>query len=231
MNKLRTAAVFAPYIVVAIVHLVGLANGDTALSGFTKPLLMPLLLVALLFLLPRWRSEVALLATLALLFSFAGDVGLNSAGEFAFLVALGCFLLAHVSYIVLFLRKLRMRRLSFWALAYLVWWVALIVILAPHIGSLLIPVAIYGLVLGAMAAIALSCNTLIAYGGVLFVVSDTLLGLHKFLPGFNPWQVDYFIMLTYIAAQALIVLGAIHWAWAKDSTTPRGANSPSAATS
>lgn len=213
MNRTRTVAVFTPYVLVGLVHLVALAIDAEQLSTFTKPLPMPLLLAAFLFSLPRIRSEIALLGSLGILFSWAGDVSLASPGELGFLVGLGFFLLAHVAYIVLFLRKLRMRRLRPAALVYLAWWVALVVVLAPHLGSLLVPVAVYGLVLGAMGAIGLSCNRWIAIGGALFVVSDTLLGLHKFLPGFDFWQIDFLIMLSYIGAQGLIAYGAIRMAW------------------
>lgn len=211
--SLRTVVLFSPYLIVGIVHLVGLATHVEQIATFTKPLLMPFLLAALLFSLPRWRTEVALLGSLAIIFSWAGDVGIASTGELSLLVALGFFLIAHIYYIILFLRKLRMRRLSLWSIAYLAWWAALVAILAPHIGSLLIPVAVYGLVLVGMGAIALTCNRFIAVGGVLFVVSDTILGLNKFLPGFELWQIDFVIMLSYIAAQGLIAFGIISWAW------------------
>ena len=217
MPSLRTFVLFIPFLIVSIVHLIALWVEDDSLSTFTKPLLMLSLLAGVLFALPRWRTLVALLATLALLFSWAGDVGIASPGELSFLVALGFFLIAHVFYIALFLRKLRMRRLSLWSLVYLAWWIALVAILAPHIGALLIPVAIYGLVLGAMGAIALSCNRWIAVGGALFVVSDTILGLNKFLPSFELWQVDFLIMLSYLAAQGLIAFGIIRWAWNKNA--------------
>ncbi len=210
--SLRTFVFFIPYLIFSMVHLVALAVENDALSTFTKPLLMLSLLAALLFALPRWRTAVALLGSLALLFSWAGDVGIASPGELSFLVALGFFLIAHVFYIILFVRKLRMRRLSLWSLLYLAWWVALVALLAPHIGPLLIPVAVYGLVLGVMGAAALSCHRLIALGGALFVVSDTILGLDRFLPGFELWQVHFLIMLTYLAAQGLIALGIVRWA-------------------
>lgn len=213
MNKTRVLTVFIPYLLVSVIHLVALAIDATQVSTFTKPLLMPLLLAAFLFSLPSIRSELALLGSLGILFSWAGDVTLASPGDLGFLVGLGFFLLAHVAYIVLFLRKLRMRRLRPVALVYLAWWVALVVVLAPHLGSLLIPVAVYGLVLGTMGAIGLSCNRWIAIGGALFVVSDTLLGLNRFLPGFGLWQVGTAIMLTYLAAQGLIAFGAIRMSW------------------
>lgn len=228
MPSLRTFVLFIPYLVIGIVHLVALTVDAAALSTFTKPLLMLSLIAGLLFALPRWRTEVALFATLALLFSWAGDVGIASPGDVSFLVALVFFLIAHLFYIILFMRKLRIRRMSIWSLAYLVWWVAFLAILAPHIGSLLIPVAVYGLVLGAMGALALSGNRFIAFGGLLFVVSDSILALNKFLPGFELWQVDFFIMLSYIAAQGLIVLGIVLWAWTKG--TPGAPASSAAAT-
>ncbi len=215
MNKARVATVFAPYLLVSIVYLVAQATDLESVSAFLKPLLMPLLLAAFLFSLPRIRSELALLGSLGILFSWAGDVTLASPGDLGFLVGLGFFLLAHIAYIILFLRRLRMRRLRWAALVYLAWWVALVTILAPHLGSLLIPVAVYGLVLGTMGAIGLSCNCWIAIGGALFVISDTLLGLNRFLPGFDLWQVDTAIMLTYIAAQGLIAFGAIRMSWAR----------------
>lgn len=218
---LRTFVLFAPYLIISIVHLVALWTEDDSLSSFTKPLLMLSLLAGVLFALPRWRSLVALLATLALLFSWAGDVGISSPGDLNFLFALGFFLVAHVFYVILFLTKFRMRRLSLWSLVYLAWWVALVAILAPHIVSLLIPVAVYGLVLGAMGAIALSGNRCIAVGGALFVVSDTILGLNKFLPGFELWQVHFLIMLSYLAAQGLIAFGIIRWAWRNEAVVSR----------
>ncbi|MBB5632193.1 putative membrane protein YhhN [Cryobacterium mesophilum] len=213
MNKARVATVFAPYLLVSIVYLVAQAGDNGPLAGFLKPLLMPTLLAAFLYSLPRIRSELALLGTLGILFSWAGDVTLGAPGDLSFLVGLGFFLLAHVAYIVLFLRRLRMRRLRWAALVYLAWWVALVAILAPHLGALLIPVAVYGLVLGSMGAIGLSCNRWIAIGGALFVVSDTLLGLNRFLPGFELWQIDTIIMVTYLAAQGFIAYGAIRMAW------------------
>ena len=60
---------------------------------------------------------------------------------------------------------------------------------------------------------------------------DTLLGLNKFLPGFELWQVDFLIMLSYIAAQGLIALGVVYWAWKKGRavSSPTRVASPEAA--
>ncbi|MBX3093904.1 MAG: lysoplasmalogenase [Cryobacterium sp.] len=225
MNKARVATVFAPYVLISVVYLVAQYLGDDAVTDFAKPLLMPVLLVGFLFAVPRVRSELAILATLALVLSWLGDVTLGSVGEIWFLVGLGFFLLAHVAYVVLFLRALRTGPLSRWALVYVVWWLGLVIVLWPHLGNLLIPVAIYGLVLGAMGAIGLSCNRWIAFGGALFVISDSLLGLNRFHPDFELWQVHTLIMLTYIAAQGLIAYGAVRTAYTFDTDRTRSTTS------
>jgi uncharacterized membrane protein YhhN len=220
MNKIRTIAMFVPYLVVCVIHLVALAVGVTSISSFTKPFLMVLLLVAFLFLLPRVRGEVALLGSLGILLSWIGDVTLSSPEDLGFLIGLGFFLLAHVAYVILFLRGLRVHRLRPLAVVYPGWLIVFIVILAPHLGSLLIPVVVYGLVLCLMGASALRCNRWIAVGGGLFVISDSLLGLSNFLPGFHLWQSDFLIMFTYLSAQGLIAFGALRWAWAKRARDP-----------
>lgn len=213
MNKARIATVFVPYLVVSIVYLVAQYVGADSVTDFTKPLLMPTLLAGFLFALPRIRSEIAVLGTIAITLSWLGDITLGSVGEIWFLVGLGFFLLAHVAYVALFLRQLRTGPPNWWALVYAAWWVGLVVVLWPHLGNLLIPVAVYGLVLGAMGAIGLSCNRWIAIGGALFVVSDSLLGLNRFHPEFELPLVHVLIMLTYIAAQGLIAYGAIRTAY------------------
>lgn len=213
MNHARTVTVFTPYAVVGIVYLVAQFLGADDVTDFTKPLLMPTLLAGFLFAVPRIRSEIAILGTIAITLSWLGDITLGSVGELWFLVGLGFFLLAHVAYVILFLRRLRTGPFTWWALVYVVWWLGLVVVLWPHLGSLLIPVAVYGLVLGAMGAIGLSCSRWIAIGGALFVVSDSLLGLDRFHPDFELPLVHVLIMLTYITAQGLIAYGAVRTAY------------------
>ncbi|MET4781961.1 lysoplasmalogenase [Glaciihabitans sp. UYNi722] len=200
---------FLPYLVIAVVHLASLLVASTAVSTSTKPLLMPALLLGFLWALRRARSELALIVSLAILFSWLGDILLGTPGDVGFLLGLGSFFLAHVAYLVVFLRPLRRRRVTRLAALLTLWWAALIAVLAPHLGTLLVPVALYGLVLGAMASAALACNGWIAGGALLFLVSDTLLALKLFLPGFVFWQIDFVIMLLYVAAQGLIAFGAV----------------------
>lgn len=199
---------FLPYLVVSLLHLTTLVVGS-AWSGPTKVLLMPALLLALLGNVRRVRPMVGIWLGAGILCSWAGDVLLATPGGIGFLLGLGGFLLAHAAYLVLFRWPLRRWRLTWWAFAYLAWWLALVLVLSPHLGGLLVPVAVYGLVLGASAAFALGTNALTATGAFLFLVSDSILASKLFWPGFAFWQQDAVIMLCYCVGQGLIAWGAI----------------------
>lgn len=205
----RRILAFVPFAVISIVHLAGQLTLSADLHILTKPWLMPALLAAVLLSLPRPWGRTALWLGIAIVFSWLGDTSLMYSGDVGFLTGLGFFLLAHVFYLVLILRALRVRRVPFVALVYVGWWIALIALLQPHTGWLVWPLAVYGLVLGGMAASALSANPWVAAGAGLFLVSDTVLGLNKFLPSFELGQVDFVIMLTYIVGQGLIAWGAV----------------------
>ncbi|MGV8884026.1 MAG: lysoplasmalogenase [Microbacteriaceae bacterium] len=208
--RIRPLPAFTPFLVVAVVHLSALLAGNIVLDGATKPFLMPALLIGLLLALAALKPmpvRIAALAGAAIVFSWFGDVALASPGDAGFLLGLGGFFCAHVVYVVLFATSLRQRRMPRLAWLYAVWWAAFVALLAPHAGALLVPLAVYGAVLGAVASLAMACNRWIAVGGALFVVSDSLLGLHLFMPGFDFAQIDVTIMVAYLAAQGAIAFG------------------------
>jgi len=107
-----------------------------------------------------------------------------------------------------------------WAAAYAVWLVVLLTILGASTGSLLIPVIAYGTVLCVMAAFASRCNRWVAWGGALFVASDSILAINKFLPDAGIPLADFLIMVTYIAAQTLIVWGLLRHERDRVATAP-----------
>jgi alkenylglycerophosphocholine/alkenylglycerophosphoethanolamine hydrolase len=199
---------FVPYAVVSLIHLAALTVG-AGWAGPTKVLLMPALLLAVLAHLPRTRPIVVLWLGLGILFAWCGDVLFGMPGGIGFLLALGGFMLAHLAHLALFRWPLRRRGLTWWAFAYLAWWLALILVLGPHLGALIVPVAIYGVVLGASAAFALGTNPVTAVGAFLFLVSDSILAFKLFWPGFELWQQDAIIMLFYCTGQGLIAFGAV----------------------
>lgn len=206
----RPLPAFTPFIVVTVVHLVAIAAGPVELVAATKPLLMPALLVALVLGLPERRSPLLLWGGLALVFSWLGDVLLQNPGDIGFLLGMGAFGLAHLAYIALYLGPLRTRRVPAWGVILaVVWWASMVASLALWLGGLLVPVAVYGLVLGAAAVSALATRPLVAIGAAVFLLSDTLLALDRFLPGFSVLELDLEIMLAYCLGQGLIIAGVV----------------------
>ncbi|MEV4738248.1 MULTISPECIES: lysoplasmalogenase [unclassified Microbacterium] len=201
---------FLPFAAISIAHVLLLAL-DSPAAGPTKLMLLALLALPVLISIGRIdnRGALVLLFT-ALLFSWLGD---GAGALFPAVPELPLMLLffgiAHLAYIALFARHLSLRRMPWWALVYAAWWIAMMVGLGPHVGGLLVAVAIYGLVLGSTAASSTRCHPLVAVGGAFFLASDTILALRLFLPESLPAWSSPAIMLTYTLGQGLIVAGAL----------------------
>ena len=206
----RLAWAFAPYIVVSVVHVIALAM-QSPVAPPTKLLLMPLLALPVILAAPRLKPRVALALILAaLLFSWLGD----GAGDLfpdapTLPLMLLFFGIAHLAYIALFWRYLRSRRFPWWALVYALWWVGMLVFLAPSLGDLFIAVALYGIVLGGTAALASRCHPVVATGGAFFLISDTVLAMRLFRPETMPDWTSPLVMITYTLGQGLIVAGTL----------------------
>ncbi len=206
----RPLRLFLPYLACSLVQLVVLYSGPAWAVTTSKAMLMPLLAAAVVLAVRRPRPPQVWLLVAALACSWVGDVLLSFPGWFV--PGLLAFLAAHLVFIGLFLRlpaQPGRRRLPIWALAYVAWYIAFLTLLGPHLGGLLVPVAVYGAVLGTMAALAGGRGGVIAVGGVLFVVSDSVLALGRFLPGYEFALHDLAVMSTYLAAQGLIAWGVL----------------------
>ncbi len=159
---------------------------------------------------PRERAWLcAALATAVL-----GDVLLALPDwPLSFVFGLGAFLLTHLCYCAIFFRW-RARPHGWRIVALIALWIAapaFYVAFFPHLGELMAPVAVYMLVLCAMASFALAARTrgpLVAIGSLIFVGSDTLIGVGRFLGGFP--GIDYLIWGLYALAQVTIVAGVFH---------------------
>ncbi|WP_431798329.1 lysoplasmalogenase [Microbacterium kunmingense] len=202
---------FTPYAIITVVHVTALAVGATAIAAPTKLLLMPLLAVGVVWAL---RGEIArtpvILLLVALGLSWLGD-GAGTFFPFAptVVMMLLCFGLAHAAYIVLFWRVLARRPVPPWTIVYALWWGALLAVLWPHLGTLLIPVAIYGLVLGGTAVASSRAGAMIAVGGAFFLTSDSILAFELFWPEAPVAVTGPLVMLTYTLGQGLIALGVV----------------------
>lgn len=194
-------------------HLAAQLAGSDGLANVTQWLLMPLLAATLwLAAGPARGTRLVRLAVLALGFSWLGDTAPDVVpDDAAFVTMLGFFLVAHACYLVAFWplrgRGVLGRRPAL-AVPYLVALVALLVVVTPGAGGLAVPVVVYGAVLVAVAVLA-TFDGVAAFGGALFVVSDALIALRAFVDGYALTGHGFWVMLTYVAAQALLAAGVL----------------------
>ncbi|MBN9612149.1 MAG: lysoplasmalogenase, partial [Actinobacteria bacterium] len=199
---------FIPYIVVSVVHVV-LGLFDLPGRGFeTKQLLMAALALAAVWAawsIRPWPRTAMILVLIAMAGSWIGDgAGLLFPALPTLPMMILFFGIAHIAYIVLFWRApgaSEVRGVPRWALVYIVWWIAALAIVGPHSGSLFIPLAIYGLVLGGTAALSTRFGPLVATGGAFFLLSDTLIAFQEFMD--VPVWLDQLVMPTYELGQGL----------------------------
>ncbi|MFB7585438.1 lysoplasmalogenase [Streptomyces sp. NPDC056169] len=194
----------------AAVDLVSLLAGAELGHQLAKPLLMPLLAAYAVT-----RGAPKLLVA-ALLFGWGGDVFLLSDADWAFLVGMGSFAGGHVCYLVLFGRR---RTSPLLGAAYAAALVGTVALLWPDLpADLRIPVAGYSLLLAATAYRASALGRVAGVGGALFLLSDTLIAT-----GVAEWPQlpapDFWVMLTYIAAQYLLTAGVLSAMYGERRTT------------
>ncbi|AOJ04511.1 hypothetical protein WS70_22100 [Burkholderia mayonis] len=192
--------------------LYGLSLGHAPYSGqpAAKAALGALLfLAALQHPLARERAWLGI----AFAGSMLGDV-LLSLSEWppSFIAGLGAFLLAHLAYCALF-APWRAAPSGLRAAALVALWIAAPALYAaffPHLAALAASVAVYIAVLVAMASLALCARTpgpQVAIGALVFVASDALIGINRFLGAFS--GVDYLIWGFYAVAQLTIAFGVL----------------------
>lgn len=169
---------------------------------------LPVLWLAML----AWRADggpALQLLAVGLLCSAVGDIVLEWDRRRLFAAGLGAFLLAHIWYIAALTADAAFQvppravagliGVAAFGLGSALW---------PRLGSLRIPVLLYIAVITGMALTAVSrlpFNLSLTLGALLFMLSDALIAVDKFLrpvPGR-----DWAIMTTYYAAQWLLWRG------------------------
>lgn len=210
---------FKIYIAFSIIYLVALLSGNEYLDLYLKPALIPLLGFAV-YAYKRFPSRNTLLTALA--FSWIGDVILLFAdiAEIYFILGLVSFLISHIIFCTLFNKQhhTQVRNNLIFRIGcavIVVYLVGMISFLLPTLGDLKIPVIIYAFVICTMLLFALDGfltwskpgNKYIFIGAIIFIFSDSILAMNKF---HSPIEKSvFFIMLTYLVAQYLIVAGIL----------------------
>ena len=212
--------IFAGYLGLSIVYLFLILTNQASIALFVKPILIPFLILGVYF--NNLFSSKKLLLT-ALTFSWFGDIILlfSDLDDLFFLAGLFAFLISHITYILLFNKQLkyknRKNKAIYWigVTIIIVYLFVLISILLPSLANLTIPVFIYALVISTMLLFAFKGflnweepgNWYALIGAIVFVISDSILAFDKF---YAPIMMSSFlIMITYLIAQYLIVIGIL----------------------
>ncbi len=159
------------------------------------------------------RDRDNLILGMALAFSSLGDAFLDIGPESLFLQGLLAFLVAHLIYILLFVRNwVRPLRPRGWQLgilaAVLIYSMLLSQWLAPSLGAVAGPVMLYVCVITVMvlsATLAEFSKPWIYSGVILFLISDSIIAVNKFK---SPVPFGgYLVWVTYYLAQYGIAIG------------------------
>ncbi len=176
------------------------------------PKIIPILLL-LWYVVVSIQGRVRNLLLTGLGFSLLGDILLSLNG--LFIQGLGAFLIAQLTYAGLFFSQARISKAG---ISFGIIMIALVTIAAwqilPHTGDLKWVVLAYMVAITTMAISAGLRDDpfflFTALGAGIFVLSDTLIAVNKFIAPFEWAGVG--IMITYYLAQLMITLGVCrHW--------------------
>lgn len=171
------------------------------------------------------EKKVVQLAVFAFLFSWIGDVllMLTHKSPLFFILGLSSFLIAQIVYIFLFLKTINLsgkkpllKKKPYYLIVYIAYGLIVYTLLYNHLDVVFrIALFVYMVALLSMSSMALNrfgnghsvSFSYVFIGSVLFVLSDTLIAINKFLVAI-PYE-GLLIMTTYIAAQYLIMRGLV----------------------
>ncbi|HWA34863.1 MAG TPA: lysoplasmalogenase [Cyclobacteriaceae bacterium] len=206
----------------SLVDLVAASAGWSTGEMFSKPLIV-------LSLIGYYLSSDAVRNTTfvrALFFCWTGDILLifQSEAPVFFMAGLGAFLIGQILYIISFRRmqeeghgnELSVPQKMRFSFPVVLAGTGLVAILFPKLAGLKFPVLLYAIALMLMVMTAIfrygrtnpKSYWPMLFGAILFMISDATLAMNKFyspVPTAGLW-----IMLTYVAAQYLIVRAAIN---------------------
>ena len=178
-----------------------------------KPLTTVLICALAVVLLPEGADRNWLLA--ALVFCLLGDVALMRQGNLAFAAGLASFLVGHALFVGVFLSRQAVWNLPVWWPLLAVYALGMLAWLLPKTGKLAPAVLLYVAAIMAMAlsagglsaTVGLHGKPLLLLGALLFVASDTLLAIDRFIKPFA--TAHGLILATYYSALWCMVMGSL----------------------
>ena len=208
------------YTTLAILHLIGELIENQLLTNMIKPLLMVALAIYFIYSVGL-KTKSNMLIFVGLLFSQVGDTLLMYVPSNAnfFLAGLGAFLITQILYTIAFSlyedeNQGFIKQKPYFSLLFLAYLVGFLYLLIPNISSAFEPpIVVYACVITVMSIAACNLFTkmkyanwkILFYGVLLFVISDSLIAVNKFLMPLP--HSGFLIMSTYILGQFMIVEG------------------------
>ncbi len=210
------------FALIVVVELTGRFTDRINLEYMVKPLIM--IWIGLYFLLYKKKKEFTVPVLIAFFFSWMGDNFLMFSGnnELFFFAGVGGFFIAQLTYIYTFAtfkekagKGFLQKNLAL-VIPFIIYVSGIYILMFPDLEGLMKPIIlVYALSLIGMSMAALnrkervgqSSFKLVFMGSLLFLASDSMIALNKFYAEFT--LAGFWIMITYIAAQYLIMRGLI----------------------
>lgn len=203
------------FLIASVLNVIFSKKEDKIGIRYTKPVLMPLLIIFYL----SSSSKPNYLIAAALCAGFLGDVFLIDEDKEKFVLrGMGAFLTGHILYITAFLGdSILMKGLPSWVyfctFPYIAAGLLYLDLLFPLIKSIKVPSLLYMVVVFLMSYMSLTRLTVVPFlsfltvflGTLLFIISDTMLAYEMFSD--SKKKNEHYVMSTYILAQFLIVVG------------------------
>lgn len=206
------------FLIVALELICGNVESLATYRYITKPSILIALILFFWTQSTALQKPIRILTVFALLFSLLGDVLLmfDDLSANYFMMGLIAFLMAHLFYILLFLKYRDKNRKPIWfGLLLIVYGIGMFYGLKDGLGEMLVPVIFYMMVILVMVISAYWRTKtlgkwsyiLVFFGALFFMISDSLLAINKFHTALPLSNVS--IMLTYALAQYFIVFGIL----------------------
>jgi uncharacterized membrane protein YhhN len=196
-------------------------TGNLALQFVSKPSLMLILLVYFISETRRCNDLKHFIAA-ALVFAWIGDVLLllDKIYKNLFILGLIAFLIAHLFYVFYFRQIGKLNRTGEYLkptalIGVAIYFAIFYSYLFPHLGNLKIPVFIYGAIISLMLSASIHAfdsvrrgfGAICVAGAGLFVASDSLLSINRFVAEFTLAPV--LIITAYAVGQFLLAEGSL----------------------
>ena len=223
MKKYTSLSLHLVLLIIVVIELTGRYTDNIRLEYPVKPLIM--IWMTIYFLIYSRKKIFTIPVLLAFFFSWMGDNFLMFSGmnELFFFAGVGGFFLAQLSYIYIFSRYSEENRRGYlrkkpWLITFFLLYVGgIYIVLLPGLEGIMKPVIlVYALSLMAMSMMALNRRgrvnppsfRYVFAGSILFLLSDSMIAINKFSMEFS--LAGFWIMITYISAQYLIMRGLVY---------------------